>query len=173
MRRKLLPFILIAVAVLALPPFAFGQQVVFLIRHAEQAPKSDYRGDPPLTEVGRRRAEALAKVLKDAGITVIYGSKFRRTTQTAEPLAKALNIEVKIFPRRDIDGLISRLRMQHALDHVLIVSHSKTVPHLLKAFGHSMNITIARKEYDNLVTIIPKGNGNPLVLRLRYKSELK
>jgi broad specificity phosphatase PhoE len=108
--------------------------------------------------------------LNDAGISVIYGTEMRRTTQTAELLAKALNIDVKIHPRRDMDGLISRLRTQHAHDRVLIVSHSLRVPRLLKALGYPQDITIASKEYDNLFVIIPKSDGAPLVLRLRYPS---
>lgn len=144
---------------------AVAQQAIFLVRHAEQALEDD---DPVLTEVGRRRAKALARVLKDAGINVIYASESRRTTQTAEPLAKALNIDVKIHPRQDMDGLISSLRTQHAHDRILIVSHSLRVPRLLKALGYPLDVTIASKEYDTLFVIIPKSDGPSLVLRLRY-----
>ena len=51
----------------ALCSFAEAQQVIFLVRHTEQAPDDD---DPALTEAGQRRAQALAQVLKDAGINV-------------------------------------------------------------------------------------------------------
>jgi broad specificity phosphatase PhoE len=151
---------------------AEAQQVIFLVRHAEQAPRIDVDDDPALTEAGHRRAEALAQVLKDASINVIYTTELKRSIQTAEPIAKSLNIEPKRLPIRDRDGLIDRLRSQHVHDRVLVVSHSLTVPRLLKALGHPPDATIAEdarlKEYDNLFVVIPKGNGSPLVLRLRY-----
>ncbi len=50
-----------------------AQEAIFLVRHTEQAGPG--RTDPPLTEVGQRRAKALAGVLKDAGIDVIFVSK--------------------------------------------------------------------------------------------------
>jgi broad specificity phosphatase PhoE len=107
-------------------------------------------------------------VLKDASINVIYTTERRRSIQTAEPISKSLNIESKRLPLRDLDGLIGRLRTQHLNDRVLIVSHSLTFPRLLKALGYPQDITIASKEYDNLFVIIPKSDGSPLVLRLRY-----
>ena len=147
------------------PLAVVAQQAVFLMRHAEQASGSD---DPPLTEVGQQRARALVSVLKDTGITAIYTSEFQRTIQTAAPLAQALKIEPKIMPRRDIDGLIDRLRAQHVDGRVLIVSHSLTVPALLKALGHPVEVSVARDEYDALFVIVPHSAGPPLVLLLRF-----
>ena len=156
---------LVTLALLFAPFAAVAQQAVFLVRHAEQSVGVK---DPPLTEAGERRATALATVLRDAGINVIYISERGRTIQTAEPLAKALNVEIKTMPRRDIHGLVGRLRTQHAHDRVLVVSHSLTVPALLKALGHPGEVTIARDEYDSLFVIVPKNDGGPVVLRLRF-----
>ena len=44
--------------------------------------------DPDLSDAGRARAESLANVLKDAGITAIYATELKRTQQTAAPLAR-------------------------------------------------------------------------------------
>ena len=90
----------------ALCSFAEAQQAIFFVRHAEQAPNDD---DPFLTEAGHRRARALAEVLKDAGIDVIYTTERMRGIQTAEPISKLLNIEPKRLLLRDRDGLIGRL----------------------------------------------------------------
>jgi broad specificity phosphatase PhoE len=157
---------LLAVVLVAPVPFAQTQQAIFLVRHAEQDGRPSVVDDPVLTEVGHRRAQALAQVLKDAGIAVIYTTERRRSIQTAEPISKSLNIERKVHPLQDRDGLISRLRTQHANDRVLVVSHSLTLPRLLKALGYPIDITI--EEYDNLFVIVPKSDGSPLVLRLRY-----
>ena len=144
---------------------ADAQQAIFVVRHAEQSLEGE---DPPLTEAGRRRATALATLLKDAGITVIYETGIRRTMETAKPLADTLNVEIKTYPRADIAGFVGKLRSQHAQDRVLIVTQSLRISRWLKDMGHSAEITIAPTEYDNLFVIIPKGDAGPLVLRLRY-----
>jgi broad specificity phosphatase PhoE len=167
MSRKIL-HLLIITAVLGSTRLALGQQAIFLVRHAEQDGRPSVVDDPVLTEVGHRRAQALAQVLKDAGINVIYTTERRRSIQTAEPISKLLNIEPKRLLLRDRDGLIGRLRSQHVHDRVLVVSHSLTLPRLLKVWGYHLDTTIAEKEYDNLFVIISKGDGSPLVLRLRY-----
>jgi broad specificity phosphatase PhoE len=156
---------LLAVVIVARFSPAEAQQAIFLVRHAEQAPDDD---DPVLTEAGHRRAQALSQVLKDTGINVIYTTERIRGIQTAEPISKLLNIEPKRLLLRDRDGLIGRLRNQHVHDRVLVVSHSLTLPRLLKVWGYHIDTTITEKEYDNLFVIIPKGDNSPLVLRLRY-----
>jgi broad specificity phosphatase PhoE len=167
MNRKILHLVIIAV-VLGSARLALGQEAIFLVRHTEQDGRPSVVDDPALTEVGHRRAQALAQVLKDAGINVIYTTERRRSIQTAEPISKSLNIESKRLPLRDPEGLITRLRTQHLNDRVLVVSHSLTLPRLLKALGYPVDITIAEKEYDSLFVIVPKRDSSPLVLRLRY-----
>ena len=67
-----------------------------------------------------------------------------------------------------MDGLISKLRTQHAQDRVLIVHHALRIPRLLKALGHPEEVKIPLDEYNNLFVIVPKADGAPLVIRLRY-----
>jgi len=50
---------------------AAAQSTIFIVRHAEKTGGDD----PELSEAGRARAESLATVLKDAGITAIYNSE--------------------------------------------------------------------------------------------------
>ena len=92
----------------------------------------------------------------------------RAARETAKPLAETLNVELKTYPRTDIGGFVSTLRSQHAQDRVLIVTQSLRISRWLKALGHSADITIAPTDYDNIFVVIPKGDGGPLVLRLRY-----
>ncbi len=164
--KKSLGLLLTIVAMGASATPAEAQEAIFLIRHTEQAGPGSM--NPPLTEAGQRRAKELAGVLKDAGIDVIFVTKTKRTTQTGELVEKALNVNVKVHPRKDIDGLIARLRTEHAQDRVLIVHHSRTVPKLLKAFGYPVKVKIERFEYDSLFVIVPQAKGDPLVLHLRY-----
>lgn len=166
MLRHQLVYASFSVVILASVHLAEAQQAIFLVRHAEQSVEGE---DPPLSETGRRRATALAVLLKDAGINAIYESGIRRTAETAKPLADTLKVEPKTYPRGDIGGFIGRLRSQHAQDRVLIVSQSLRISRWLKAFGHSAEITIApAADYDNLFVIIPKADGAPLVLHLHY-----
>src|ERR1700754_587360 len=79
------------IALLLLSQLAFAQQTsepvttIFLIRHAERA--DEPRQDPPLTEKGVARSQALARLLSTADIKAIYTSQFARTKLTAAPLA--------------------------------------------------------------------------------------
>lgn len=170
MKKIFFRFFLTIVALSASVLIADAQEAIFLVRHAEQAGPGST--NPPLTEPGERRAKRLADVLKDAGIDVIFVSEesccTKRTAQTAEPLEKALNVKVKLIPRKDYDGLIARLHTEHAHDSVLIVGHRSTVPKWVNAFGYPVKVKIAPLEYDNLFVIVPKSGGEPLVLRLRY-----
>jgi broad specificity phosphatase PhoE len=145
---------------------ATGQEVIVLVRHTEQA--GPRRTDPSLTEAGKERAKRLADILKDAGINQIFVTKWKRTIETAEPIAKSLKIHTKVYEREDSDGLVARLRTEHPQDRVLIVGHSRPITPLLKALGHPETIKIAPLEYDNVFVIIPKGEGIPLVVRIRY-----
>jgi phosphohistidine phosphatase SixA len=165
MRYKLMSIILpIWFSVCALPA-AHAQEVVYLIRHAEQAKDVE---DPPLTQAGHQRAKSWADILRDTGIDVVYTSKKTRTKETGETIAQALNVPMETMSRKDVTGLANRLRTQHADDAVLVISHTRTVPKLVKEIGHSENGTIDRADYDNLFIIVPKSNGDPIVLRLRY-----
>src|SRR3990172_10886646 len=64
-----------------------GPVTVFVVRHAEKGPESP---DPALTPAGQERARALARVLADASVLAVFVTEFKRTQETAEPLAAAL-----------------------------------------------------------------------------------
>ena len=68
--------------------------VVLLVRHAEKAAQP--ADDPPLTQDGRHRAEALAAVIKDAHPTAIITTQLRRTVETAQPSASTTGITPEV-----------------------------------------------------------------------------
>ena len=148
---------------------AQGQEVVYLIRHAEQ---ELYLDDPPLTYAGHQRAKAWASILRDADIKVIYTSKKQRTLQTGEHIAQALNIPMESVPRKEVTHLVNQIRTQHAGDRVLIVTHKLQMPKIFKELGLSAevaeNVTFSRDEYGNLFIFVPKGEDDGTVLQLRY-----
>jgi broad specificity phosphatase PhoE len=141
---------------------ATAQSTIFVVRHAE---KADATKDSDLSEAGRGRAEALAKALRDANIAAIYATEFKRTQQTAAPLAKALGITVTVLPAQDSAALIAKLRASNA--NALVVGHGDTIPNLIKALGVSEPINIAENDYDNLFVLVL--HEKPQLIRLHYR----
>jgi phosphohistidine phosphatase SixA len=174
------------IALLLLSQLAFAQQVnepvttVFLIRHAERA--DEPRQDPPLTEKGVARSEALARLLSTAGIKAIYTSQFARTKLTAEPLAKQLGvasapISLKLSPsnpraiaeestKETVDKILS-----HAGGSVLVVGHSNSIPDVIKMLGGDVVPTIDEKKFDDLFVVTVYAKGKAKVAHLKYGSE--
>lgn len=166
MRTRLPITMFLILLAFSVPSRAYADQVVFLIRHAEQVRDVE---DPPLTEAGQQRAKTWASVLRDADLEVVYTSKKRRTMQTGEPIAKALNVPMVTMSRKDVQGLVDRIRKENADDAVLIISHTRTIPKLVKAFGSlDDDGTINRDDYDNLFVIVPRQQDDATVFRLRY-----
>src|SRR5215213_406066 len=150
---------------------------VFLVRHAE---KADGPGqDPSLSEAGRQRAEALARLLQSAGVRGIYTSQFQRTQQTAEPLAKRLGVTVSPVPlsvkpsnpREVSDESIRELTKKieaHAGGAVLIVGHSNSVPEVIRVLGGDAVPKIDESRFDDLFVVTVYAGGRAKVVRLKY-----
>jgi broad specificity phosphatase PhoE len=118
-----------------------------------------------ISESGRARAESLATVLKDAEISTIYTTEFKRTQQTAAPFAKAIHAEPSIIPAKDGAALLAKLRGSSG--NVLVVGHGNTIPDLLKTLGLTTPINIADNDYDNLFVVLLEEK--PRLIRLHYR----
>ena len=161
--------LLACVAAMALSTPALAQQTIFVVRHAERADAgtsgaSMMATDPELSEVGRARAQALASALKDAKITAIYTTEYKRTRQTAEPLGKALGIEPTVVQARDQAGLIEKLK---GGGNALVVAHSNTVGPIIQQLGVSEPVKLSDDDYDNLFIVV-RGN-TPVLVRLHFR----
>lgn len=131
------------------PEVKLGFQI-FLVRHAEK--DSDGTKDPNLKEEGTDRAKRLANHLRAAGITKIYSTDYKRTRQTAEPLAKLLGIEIEIY-ETDLINITSLLN-NHENGNVLVVGHSNTTPKLMNnLLGEQRFESLDEKDYDNLFIV--------------------
>jgi 2,3-bisphosphoglycerate-dependent phosphoglycerate mutase len=162
--------ILFGVLALLIAVPAAAQSTVFLVRHAERADTQPgatpaMGADPDLSEAGRARAESLATMLKDAKITAIFATEFKRTQQTAAPLAKALGITVTTVASNSTADLLKKIRASKG--NVLVVGHSNSVPDVIKGLGVSTPVTIADDEFDNLF-LVSRGATASLV-RLHYR----
>src|SRR5207248_5564353 len=117
-------FLCVAAAADAVP-------VIVVVRHTEKA--SAGGNDPDLSVAGQKRAEALARILKDSQITTVFVTEFKRTQETAAPTAKEAGLNPIVVPANDVAGMAAKVR---ALDgNALVVGHGNTIPELMKALG--------------------------------------
>jgi broad specificity phosphatase PhoE len=139
-----------------------AEPIAIVVRHAEK----DTTGgaNPDLSPAGRARAEALARIVAQAGITRVFTSEIKRTQQTAAPVVEALHITPKVVPGKDVAALVSQLRSGQG--NALVVGHSDTVPALLRALGLDQLVTIADQDYGDIF-VVTLGE-KPQLLHLRY-----
>lgn len=145
-------------------PAADTAPIIVLVRHAEKS--DDDPEDPSLTAAGRRRAEALARLLGRSGVSAVLSTDYRRTRDTAGPLARAAGLEVEIYDARRLEELARELRRRRGL--VVVVGHSNTTPELVAHLGGDPGSPIADDEYDRLYVVHPGGEGATATLLLRF-----
>ncbi len=150
-----------------------ADQVIFVVRHAEQTAATDsgaqkrmMADDPPLTPAGQQRAERLAALLAASGIQHIYTTEFLRTRQTAAPLAARLKLKPVMAAAKDPGPLIAQIRKIPG--NVLVVSHATTIPDLLKKLGITDPVTIGDSDYGDLLIVVRPATGPPTLVKLRY-----
>jgi broad specificity phosphatase PhoE len=154
--------LLALVTALLLAPFAFAADVttVILVRHAEAAAGG---GDPGLSEAGTARANALAAALRDAGVKAIYVSQYKRTKDTAAPLAQ----QAKITPAEVAlvkDGM-DEIVAEHQGQTVVVVGHSNTIPVMAEALSGAKADPIAHEEHDRMyVIVVEKGKPTTVIV---------
>jgi phosphohistidine phosphatase SixA len=138
-------------------------QTVILVRHAERA--GGMGADVRISEAGKCRAEALARMLADAGVEHIYVSEVPRTQQTARPLANKLRIRPEVVPAKDIDSLVAKVRTGGV---VLVVGHSNTVPEIIKRIGGGTVQPIDDGEYDRMYIVTLTDPNHATLVKLHY-----
>ncbi len=71
---------------------------IHIVRHAKAGDRSDWNGPDelrPLSGKGAGQATALVPALADLPVKRILTSRYRRCTQTVEPLAQSLGIDIE------------------------------------------------------------------------------
>ncbi|MDO9453176.1 MAG: histidine phosphatase family protein [Stagnimonas sp.] len=143
--------------------------LVVLVRHAEKATAP--ADDPALSATGQQRAEALAQALEHASITAIITTQFRRTRDTAQPLAVRLHIEpLMVATRRGesaahVPEVLAAIQKQNG--NVLVVGHSNTVAQIAAALGGPALPDLCETTYGLALVLQPQVKDAAL-LRLRY-----
>lgn len=141
---------------------------VFIVRHAEKGPEEV---DPGLTAKGRRRADDLARALREADVTALFATEFKRTRATVAPLAKALGLNPTILRARDVDTLVTRLLALPPGTRAVVVSHSN-LAHLIVAQLSGWSFApIPDTEFDRMFVVMVTRPGTGTAVALRYGEE--
>lgn len=144
-----------------------GTTTFIVVRHAEKG--TEPAADPPLTAAGVARAEALAELVRDAGVQAIVSTQFQRTRQTVAVTAaqRGLTTEIldaRLSPKATADSLLAK----HRGHTVLVVGHSNTVPAIVAALGAPQPPDICDAGYDNAFVVTVPASGPSTVVRLHY-----
>jgi broad specificity phosphatase PhoE len=112
--------------------------------------------DPDLTAEGQRQAALLPTRLAEAPPAAIYVSTFKRTQQTAAPLAARLGLTPIVYDPADTAALVARVRAGPR--PALIVGHSNTVPDLVEQLGGQRPAPLAHEDFGDVWRIMPDGS---------------
>ena len=111
--------------------------------------------DPRLTPEGQRTARLLAERLASEPPAAIYVSTYRRTQDTAAPLADRTGQTPIIYDPGDTPALIARVRAGPR--PALIVGHSNTVPDIVEQLGGTRPGPLAHEDFGDLWLIAADG----------------
>jgi broad specificity phosphatase PhoE len=150
---------LLIVALALVANLCYAETTLYLLRHAEKINSTNK--DPGLTAIGQFRAKNIAKQLKPAHIKSIYSTNYKRTRQTAEPLAKQLGIIIKEYNPRKLTIFADKLKSLKY--NAMVVGHSNTTTQLVQLLSGQTVESIKEDEYDNLYEITFSDQGVVLV----------
>jgi phosphohistidine phosphatase SixA len=160
-----------AAAARVLPPANALPAMVILVRHAEKS--TEPKEDPTLTSAGLERAKALAATLADTGVTAIITTQWRRTKETAAPLAAARGITPEVVatePGKPVEGhadAVAEAIGRHPGGVVLVVGHSNTIAAIVAALGGPKLHELADSAYSDLFLLTP-GPGEARLVHASY-----
>ncbi|MBK7477533.1 MAG: histidine phosphatase family protein [Haliscomenobacter sp.] len=142
--------------------FPMPPTTILVLRHAEAGAGDD----PGLTAAGEARAEDLAHIALQAGVSAIYATQWKRTQETAQPLAAKLRKVIVIKNDMDVEGLAGEILSQHKGQTVLVVGHQPTVPMIIRELGGKLVSPV--EGHDDLYIVTVYAPGKAHVLHLQY-----
>ncbi len=143
---------------------------VILVRHAEKL--VDGTDDPALSELGHKRAAALAGLVQAAGVTRIFATEFRRTQETVAPACERLKTTSEPYAARESEAFAARLAGMDDGACVLAAGHSNTVPAIVRALGGELKGLDKRgffdeSEYDRVIVLTLHARADERMVALR------
>lgn len=147
-------FLLILGLFLSVETYAQKEEItkIFLVRHAEK--EKDGGKDPKLTYVGQQRAAALVDILQKVDIAAVYSTNYKRTRNTAKPLASAKKLKIQLYNPMDSRKFLDGVLEKHKGKTILVVGHSNTIPLLINSLlGEEKYESLDENEYSNLFMV--------------------
>jgi 2,3-bisphosphoglycerate-dependent phosphoglycerate mutase len=149
---------------------SYAQQEIttfILLRHAEK--ENDGTKDPDITDEGRQRAIALARLLSEVKVDAIYSTNFKRTQHTLAPLAKSKNLTLLSYEPMKADE-IDQMIKKFPGGTIVVCGHSNTTPWIANYLtGKETYKDFNENDYDNILFIDVAEKGKKAkVLWLNY-----
>ena len=132
--------------------------VYYFIRHAEKDRSDSTNKNPSLTLQGLERANKWAVFFKDKNIAAVYSTNYKRTQQTALPIAKEQNLEIISYTAKEL--ISEKFIANNKGKNIVIVGHSNTTPELV-------NRLLGEKKYEE----IPDTDNNDLFIVTHHKNK--
>lgn len=129
--------------------------VFYFFRHAEKDRTDLTNKNPSLTTQGLERASKWAVFFKDKKIDAVYSTKYKRTLQTALPIAKEQNLEIINYTPKLL--ISEKFIANNKGKNIVIVGHSNTTPELV-------NTLLGEKIYDD---ILDQDNNDLFIVTLK------
>jgi Histidine phosphatase superfamily (branch 1) len=158
---------LVFTALMLICGFAHGQQnsrTIFLVRHAETTSAASAA---PLSPIGEKRAECLAKTLAESGIKQIYVSDAKPAQQTAAPLAAKLKVSSHVLAAKDISNTVRNL-LYGGTGNTLLVANGDTLPLLVQRLQAGKVSPVADNEFDRMFVLSLVDGSSAPAATLRY-----
>ncbi|MEZ7917352.1 MAG: phosphoglycerate mutase family protein [Patiriisocius sp.] len=131
--------------------------VYYFIRHAEKDRSDSTNKNPSLTIQGLERANKWALFFKDKNIAAVYSTNYKRTQQTAQPIAKEQNLEIISYTTKEL--ISEKFIANNKGKNIVIVGHSNTTPELVNSLlGEKKYEDIADSENNNVFIVTLKKN---------------
>lgn len=128
----------------------------YFIRHAEK--EKDQGSDPELTTAGHERAATWVNYFMLKNVDHVLSSDYKRTRQTAAPLAKAKNLKTEIYDVRAATGL--DFLKKYRGETVVLFGHSNTINEYTNQLQNdSIYDQIDESDYDHYFYVRVSDNG--------------
>jgi broad specificity phosphatase PhoE len=138
-----------------------------VVRHAEKM--ADGSKNPELSPEGKKRADALAKILNKLEINKIYSTNYARTQQTVQPIAQAKGLTINEYEAKPQAAFFQKLLQENEGKTVLIVGHSNTVNEILNILTQTQKYKpLEDSEYQHIFIVAKAKNGDAQVLNWNY-----
>jgi broad specificity phosphatase PhoE len=144
--------------------------IVLLVRHGEKAPQPG--NDQPLSDDGVVRAAALASALRDAGVTRVITTQWRRTQQTAAPIAQLRHLRPVVIPV-DLNHVAAYVQAvadtaRRGSGVTLVVGHQNTIPAVITALGGPTIPEPCADDYGDLYVLVIDPPASPSLTHAEF-----